>query len=105
MVHTRGQCAMVSVPGRVEMTPKRLAQSVSTVLSERGHARSDESVSSYPQHSHFRGGASVVEKHAHLLLLGLALAIVLVCNEKRIRLSDPDAEVRGRSAPLHVCAR
>ena len=42
-------------------------------------------------------------KRTHLIV-GRALAVVLVCNEKRIRLIDPDAEVRMRSGATPQCA-
>ena len=43
-------------------------------------------------------------KRTHIIV-GRALAVVLVCKEKRVRLSDPDAEVRMRSATPQCVAR
>ena len=42
-------------------------------------------------------------KRTHIIV-GRALAVVLVCKEKRVRLSDPDAEVRMRSGATPQCA-
>ena len=55
------------------------------------------------QRNNFREAVLRSFKRTHIIV-GRALAVVLVCKEKRVRLSDPDAEVRMRSGATPQCA-